>query len=93
MAERAKGARPPREVTSAEAATRIALAFAKRHSLVAVPLRAVRQDGLWLVEIDVGLLRVLKATLKIDAATGTILEYSFPEGVYPPLPPAASELP
>ena len=74
------------EITSAEAATEIALAFTKKHSLVAVPLRAVRQDSIWLVEVDVGLMQVRVASLKIDAGTGIIVEYSFPEGILPPLP-------
>lgn len=73
------------EVGSAEAATEIALGFVRKHNLVASPLRAVRHDGLWLVEVDVGYIGVRVATFKIDATTGTILEYEFPEATLPPV--------
>lgn len=67
------------EVRSAEDATTIALNFVKKHSWFARPLRAVRENSTWLVEIDVGLLSVAVAKLKLDAKSGEILEYNIPE--------------
>ncbi|MBI4330736.1 MAG: hypothetical protein HY673_05615 [Chloroflexi bacterium] len=38
--------------------------------------KAQRQDGVWVVEFDVGILETRIARIKLDAETGTILEYT-----------------
>ena len=68
------------EVKSATEATEIALSFLKEHYqfVPQEPIKAAKEDNVWLVEIDVGLLRTRIAKIKIDAKTATILEYSIP---------------
>ena len=66
------------EVQSTDEATKLALSFIKKHRFFARPLKAVREDNVWLVEINVGLLRTRIAKIKIDAMAATILEYSIP---------------
>ena len=65
---------------TAEGATEVALAFLKKHYkfIPQEPVKAVRENNVWLVEIDVGLLKTRIASIKIDSATGDILEYSIP---------------
>lgn len=69
-----------RPVESADRATEIALSFLKEHYqfIPQQPIKAAKEDNIWLVEIDVGLLRARIAKIKIDAKTATILEYSIP---------------
>ena len=71
------------EVKSAEEATEIARAFIKKHRIIALPIKAVRENGIWLVEIDVGPLAVKVAKIKVDANTGRIISYELPE--FPPI--------
>ena len=68
------------EVKSATEATEIALSFLKEHYqfVPQEPIKAAKEDNVWLVEIDVGLLRTRIAKIKIDARTADILEYSIP---------------
>ncbi len=70
------------EVKNAEEATERALSFLRSkypiRGAVARPMRAVKSDGVWLVELDVGIVKVLVATIKIDASSGDIVEYSIP---------------
>lgn len=66
------------KVGSAPQATEIAMAFVKKHRFLLRPLSAVRENGNWLVKIDVGPLLKEVATVKIDARTGDILEYDIP---------------
>ncbi len=66
------------EINSAEEATEIAVSFIKKHRWYTRPLKAVREDDVWLVEIDVGPLFAVVAKVKIDAKTGKILEYTIP---------------
>ena len=70
----------PTKVKSATKATEIALSFLKEHYqfIPQQPIKAAREDNVWLVEIDVGLLRTRIAKIKIDARTADILEYSIP---------------
>lgn len=68
----------PGKVKSAPEATEIAQSFVKKHRLIARPLKAVREDGTWLVEIDVGPVFVAVAKVKVDAESGDILEYDIP---------------
>jgi len=68
----------PEEVKSAKEATEIALSFIKKYRFIARPLKAVREDNTWLVEIDVGPLFVTVAKIKVDAKSGDVLEYTIP---------------
>ena len=66
------------EVKSAPEATKIAVSFVAKHYFFARPLSAVREDGHWVVKIDVGPLAQVIASIKIDAKTGEIVEYDIP---------------
>ena len=68
----------PEEVKSAAEATEIAQSFIKKYRILARPMKAIREDDTWLVEIDVGALDIRIAKVKIDAKTTTILEYNIP---------------
>lgn len=68
-----------KEVKSAEEATEIAKTFIRKHFAFFRPLKAVLGDGVWVVEIDVGLFNVQIAKVKIDAKTAVILEYELPQ--------------
>ena len=67
------------KVDTADKAMEIAHAFIKKYVPVALPLKAERQDDVWLVDIDVGALAVKVAKVKVDAKTGDILSYDIPE--------------
>jgi len=67
------------KVDTADKAMEIAHSFIKKYSPVALPLKAQRQDDVWLVDIDVGPLAVKIAKIKVDAKTGDILSYDIPE--------------
>lgn len=67
------------KVDTADKAMEIAHSFIKKYVPVALPLKAVRQDDVWLVDIDVGALAVKVAKVKVDARTGDILSYEIPE--------------
>ena len=71
---------PILEVKSATEATEIALSFLKEHYqfIPQQPIKAAKEDTVWLVEIDVGLLHTRIAKIKVDAKTAAILEYSIP---------------
>ena len=66
------------EVKSAPQATAIAESFVSKHRFFSRPLSAERDDGNWVVKIDIGQLAKVVATIKIDAKTGEILEYDMP---------------
>ncbi len=74
-----KRARIPGEVRTASEATEIALAFLKKYRRFARPLKAIRENDIWYVEIDVGPLTADVARVQIDAKTGDILEYNVTE--------------
>ena len=67
------------EVKSAPEATKIAETFVKKHRFFSRLIKAVRRDDIWYVEIDVGGVITSVATVNIDAKSGDILEYMFPE--------------
>lgn len=67
------------EIKSATEATEVAVKFIKKDRWWVRPLKAVRENGTWLVEVDVGPLSKIVATLKIDAQSGKIIEYNIPE--------------
>lgn len=66
------------EVKSAKEATEIAQTFISKYRFFTRPLKAVREDDIWLVELDVGPLFTVVAKVKIDAKSGEILEYNIP---------------
>jgi len=66
------------EIKTAEKATAIAHSFIKKYRSFARPVKAIREDDAWLVDIDVGPLAAKIAKVKIDAKTGDILEYTIP---------------
>ena len=68
----------PGKVKSAKEATEITQTFVGKYRFISRPLKAVRVDGTWLVEIDVGVLGVVVAKVKVDAESGDILEYTIP---------------
>jgi hypothetical protein len=51
----------------------IANAFMKKDNPVALPLKAQRRDDIWLVDVDIGAVRMEIVRVKIDANTGNIL--------------------
>jgi hypothetical protein len=64
------------KVDNADEAMEIAHYFFKeKGKTVALPMKAVRQNDVWLVDIDVGAVRLEIATVKIDAKTGDILSH------------------
>ena len=67
------------KVDTADKAMEIAHSFIKKYSPVALPLKAVKEGDIWLVDIDVGALAVKVAKVKVDARTGDILSYEIPE--------------
>ena len=67
------------KVDTADKAMEIAHSFIKKYSPVALPLKAVKEGDVWLVDIDVGALAVKVAKVKVDARTGDILSYEIPE--------------
>ena len=69
----------PGEVKSATNATEIAVSFIKKYRNFARPIKAIREDNTWLVEIDVGLIFTEVAKVKVDAMSGDILEYTIPD--------------
>ena len=67
------------KVESAVQATDIAVEFLKRHfPIFHRPLKAGREQGAWVVEVDVGPFLVKVARVSIDAETGDITSYEIP---------------
>jgi len=70
------------EVRDAEEATERALLFLQAkyplRRLTARPAKAIRENDIWSVDLDIGIVRVMIANFKIDAKTGDILQYSIP---------------
>lgn len=67
-------------IESAEQATELVTAFVKQHySWGGRPISARRENGTWLVEIDIGVFKYRVGQVKLDAETGHIVEYAFPE--------------
>ena len=67
-------------MADASHATEIAVSFLNKHypSRPLYPKRATREGDMWLVEVDIGLLAVKIAKVKIDAKTGKIVDYEIP---------------
>jgi hypothetical protein len=68
-----------KKVKTATEAMDIAHSFIKKYIPVALPMKAVKEDDVWNVDIDVGALKVKIAKVKVDAKTGDILSYEIPE--------------
>ncbi len=66
------------EIKSAAEATKIATTFLKDYYGFLRPISALRKDGIWVVTVDVGLVSLHIAEVKIDAMTGTVMEYFVP---------------
>ncbi|HID28224.1 MAG TPA: hypothetical protein EYP22_10520 [Methanosarcinales archaeon] len=70
------------EIKNASEATEKALSFLMEkyplRSRIAKPVKTSRENNLWIVELNIGIVRVLIATMKIDAVSGEILEYNIP---------------
>jgi len=70
------------EIRNAEEATERALLFLQTkypvRRLTARPAKAIRENDVWTVDLDVGIVRVMIASFKIDAKTGEIIQYSIP---------------
>jgi len=63
------------KVENAEDAMEIANAFMKKDNAVALPLTTVRRGDVWVVDVDVGAVRMEIVRVKIDAETGEILSH------------------
>ncbi len=63
------------EITSAKEAIEVAQEFIGPYYPWHQPVEAVREDGTWVVEFDVGAVKVETATVKIDAATREVKEF------------------
>jgi hypothetical protein len=61
------------KVGDAEEAMHAAHSFMKKDNPVALPLKAVRRSDVWLVDVDIGAVRMEIIRVKIDAKTGEIL--------------------
>lgn len=68
-----------RKVGTEREAMDIAHAYIKKYSPVALPLKAVKEGSVWVVDLDVGALAVKIAKVKVDAGTGEILGHEIPE--------------
>jgi hypothetical protein len=60
-------------INDAEEAMHVAHFFMKKDNPVALPLKAVRRDDFWLVDVDIGAVRMEIVRVKLDAKTGKIL--------------------
>ena len=62
-------------VNDANTATEIALTFIKKYYYFPHPLKAVRENTTWVVEIDIGMLLTDIIIVKINANDGSIISY------------------
>ncbi|MBI4304253.1 MAG: hypothetical protein HY665_07970 [Chloroflexi bacterium] len=68
----------PTEVKTAAKATEIATSFLKQYYAFPRPVSAAREDAVWIVKVDIGLVKKEIAEVKIDASTADIIGYSLP---------------
>jgi hypothetical protein len=61
------------EVNDADRAMEIAHYFMKKDNSVALPMKAVQRSDYWLVDVDVGVVRMEIVQVKVDCKTGEIL--------------------
>lgn len=67
------------EVKSAREATSIATTFLRQYYGFIRPKNASKDNGTWVVEVDVGVVTKEIAQVKIDASTAEVVGYSFPK--------------
>lgn len=65
-------------VETADAATKIAVAFLSQYYQWFEPLKAKREGSHWLVEVDTGAIKTQVAKVKIEASSGRIVELERP---------------
>lgn len=73
-----QGKRDMPAINTAEDAVNVAERLLERYYAFRKLLNARRQDGMWLVEFDVGIISKQLARITLDAATGDIMEYITP---------------
>ena len=61
------------EVNDADRAMEIAYVFMKKDNSVALPMKAVQRSDYWLVDVDIGVVRMEIVQVKVDSKTGEIL--------------------
>ena len=66
------------EVKSAAEATQIAMSVIEKQYLFVRPIKAIRENDVWVVQIDVGAFKPRIGNFKIEAKTGLVLEYTIP---------------
>jgi len=66
-------------ITSAKQATETATEFLKEYFTVQKPRSAKKEDGNWVVKVDVGLFLTEIATVEIDTDSEEILSYELPK--------------
>ncbi|MCI0439462.1 MAG: hypothetical protein L0177_10055 [Chloroflexi bacterium] len=64
------------EITSAREAIEVAEKFIEPYYPWRQPVKAVREGDTWLVEFDVGAVKVVVASVKLDAHTREIKEFN-----------------
>ena len=64
------------KIRTAEDATEAVISFFQKHYPFLQPLKAEKQDGVWVVEVDVGALKKRVIRARLSAATGQIEEYA-----------------
>ena len=69
----------PYEVKNANEATRIATSFLRQYYGFLRPISAVKENTIWIVKVDVGVISQEIAEVKIDASTADVIGYSFPK--------------
>jgi hypothetical protein len=67
------------EVNDADTAMEIAHYFMKKENSVALPMKAVQRSDYWLVDVDVGVVRMEIVQVKVDSKTGEILGHETTE--------------
>jgi hypothetical protein len=66
------------EIKSAAEATKIAASFLKQYYGFLRPISAEKENGNWLIKIDVGVITKEIAEVKINAITADVTGYSLP---------------
>lgn len=67
------------EIKSASEATKVATSFLRQYYGFLRPISAMRDNAIWIVKVDVGVVLKEIAEVKIDASTADIIGYSFPQ--------------
>jgi len=65
-------------VETAQDATEIAVGFLREYFRYVMPVKAAREDDVWVVQLDVGAFKARIATVRVDAESGGILDYTVP---------------